>query len=631
MGNILRSPTNIGSLTLSDGSIDDTLYVNGKPIKDLSLALNIGNGTINGTLTQKNLSYNQMIEDFEPNMAAYVYVKAGNTVPASAQEYLAALQSSISPTSAQLIDALTNQMASLQVIITNYKDFTGTPYEAYNAYSLDGLIKAQLDDRWGVSSSDDLSNDFGPASDGAVAFGFKNKLYSPAAITFGFDNEAGDEGYPSESVGAIAVGYGVKSLGNQSLTVGKGLYNKGNYSSLLGTSSLFKVNNYDSSIEKSQAREYLRSLQKLGIVNTGYTDGQIRSGDADDYEVELGKIFGNESLGFGPVLDNGEGNLLFGGGNATSKDTTNSLLVGTQNVGDGYHLLMSGLHNEVSGHHNYVMGQNNIVGSDATFSSVVGLSNKTNYYNTHLLGTGITAWKIKQVLFGHGDSTSIPSQADIVLVNKDNNPFEAFEEGAIASGIGLKTAKSVTVKQTSVSQGTRVDYKFDEFYTPPLTNVVFRFSSFLSPDNYVSVYINGAYDGYAQVNNNVLIISTSTRTISSIGIGRDSTTGLSYTLNRIIVENQDTHYSIDVDLTNYEAIGSTVTINRVNAFGKFNNPTPEDILEIGNGTADNARHNAFAITESGYIVLPNFGSTTSTTPISYKTFKCVNGVLTAID
>ena len=54
MGNQLRSPTNIGHLSLSDSSTDDYLYVQGVPITGASSNLNIQNGE--GTLSLKQLT-----------------------------------------------------------------------------------------------------------------------------------------------------------------------------------------------------------------------------------------------------------------------------------------------------------------------------------------------------------------------------------------------------------------------------------------------------------------------------------------------------------------------------------------------------------------------------------------------
>lgn len=66
-------------------------------------------------------------------------------------------------------------------------------------------------------------------------------------------------------------------------------------------------------------------------------------------------------------------------------------------------------------------------------------------------------------------------------------------------------------------------------------------------------------------------------------------------------------------------------------FGKFNESKSDTLLEIGNGTAENARSNAFEVTKTGYIRLPDYPSADATIPSGYKTFKCVNGVLTPID
>lgn len=53
------------------------------------------------------------------------------------------------------------------------------------------------------------------------------------------------------------------------------------------------------------------------------------------------------------------------------------------------------------------------------------------------------------------------------------------------------------------------------------------------------------------------------------------------------------------------------------------------ILEVGYGTAENDRKNAFEVYQDGTLGIPNFNS--NGVRIGTKRIKCINGVLTVID
>ena len=378
----------------------------------------------NGSLAQTNLSYNQMIEDFEPNMVAYVsYIGAGVS----------------SPTSEQLIALLNSDKTNPYVaaILGNYtfeqycQGFlagTGSIQPGVlNKTAVDALIAQQLSERWGISSLDDLSNFFGAASDGAVGLGFKNKLYSPAAITFGFDNQAGDEGYPSESIGAIATGYNTKSLGNQSIATGfgtKALGNQsfagGNQTTVEGEQSIAIGSGGECHIdgstedEKDFQRKYLTLLERAGGTVTG--DGDSRIGLTGITKGSASQIFGHNLyngsdyttiIGNYNIADDGSPDTLITGLLNYAENSHRSLLYGYNNevvnssgaiaggesnkITDCYAGLVSGYHNEANAPGQVIMGANNKGSSTKRYQVILGKWNAVS--DDALLVVGDGTWE----------------------------------------------------------------------------------------------------------------------------------------------------------------------------------------------------------------------------------------------
>lgn len=530
---------------------------------------NIGNGTINGTLTQKNLSYNQMIEDFEPNMAAYVYVKAGNIVPANAQAYLAALQSSISPTSAQLIDALTNQMPSLQIIITNYKDFTGTPYESYNAYSLDGLIKAQLSDRWGVSSSDNLENSFGRASDGAVGLGFKNKLYSPAAVTLGFDNQAGDEGYPSESIAAVAIGYRVKSLGNQT--------------SIIGKQSVFKVSDY-SGEELEAAKKYRQNrLQAKSYLQSIGSDAvSLFPENASTDILYSGTAKGENSHVLGGSIAIGKSAVALNDNNIAIGD--NSQVAGNQNIvlaPDGF---TTGLQNYVyqgamaaitvggfninTGRSSFVVGESNL--NRGVGSIVSGYQCQENGSDAIMQGLGLFGGKDYSAIFGKYNKVNRIVSYKTTYQTELPGSCVLFEVPTGTHYLGsIDVTLRVTFKTLPDKGGFNVVGSANPLNVPAYLTWSNSFvDNVFTPANF-QVKLQGI---------NYTWLGLSTRNKNNV----------TYEISKVEVNINNEGWQ-EIDLQNPMSYQSAVSVE---TFVDY-------LFAIGNGTADNARHNAFEVTDTG--------------------------------
>lgn len=63
--------------------------------------------------------------------------------------------------------------------------------------------------------------------------------------------------------------------------------------------------------------------------------------------------------------------------------------------------------------------------------------------------------------------------------------------------------------------------------------------------------------------------------------------------------------------------------------GKYNNNKSNTLFEVGNGTDNTHRNNAFEVYVDGTLGIPNFDANGN--KIGYKRIKCINGVLTIID
>ena len=63
--------------------------------------------------------------------------------------------------------------------------------------------------------------------------------------------------------------------------------------------------------------------------------------------------------------------------------------------------------------------------------------------------------------------------------------------------------------------------------------------------------------------------------------------------------------------------------------GKYNQNKFNTLFEVGNGTSNSSRSNAFEVYTDGTLGIPNFNS--NGVRIGTKRIKCINGVLTVID
>ena len=380
-----------------------------------SNATNLENGSAAGSLQQKSATYAQMINDFEPNMAAYIIAKNGGMVPANLQAYLAALQSSTIATSEAIITILDTRRNDINTVITNFK----TLPSPYTDYGIDNLIAGQLAN-YGITSSSDLSNIVGEAADVSAVFGSMNKVFAPGALAGGVNSEAGDKGYPSETMGAFAYGSNVKVKSKWAMGFGKDLQNLGDYSVMFGKGDPeYKVNKDASAEDQINQRKYLDHLADAGGSVVGTGDNRVgRTG-----------------------VNNGSGNIIAGGSHYIGDKAINNAVSGNQNILGPYIEDSNNANNTVSGLLNYikksincaVFGQSNEI--DSCFNCTVsGQSNEIeSCFNSLIAGERLKASRVHRA-FITGQYNADKSDRYIIVGNGTSdavrsNAFEVLKDG----------------------------------------------------------------------------------------------------------------------------------------------------------------------------------------------------------
>ena len=278
-------------------NVDDVQLIDG-----LSTATNLKNGAGTGSIQQKGITYDKLITDYEPNMAAWVIAKNGNVAPTDVSVYLTALGNDTVPTSEQVVDILNNRKNDVNTVISNFRTLP-SPYENYG---IDSLIAGALAG-YGLTSSSDLSNIVGKVGSASAILGAMNKAFSPGAFAGGVGCEAGDEGYPGDTVCSFAYGRNVKTKAICAIGVGKDLENLGDYSAMFGKGNLeYKLEGSDD--DKGNQSLYLYNLKSAGGTVTGTGDSRvgitgvnkgtrsILAGNANWNGADNSAVFGNQNI-----------------------------------------------------------------------------------------------------------------------------------------------------------------------------------------------------------------------------------------------------------------------------------------------------------------------------------------------
>ena len=268
-----------------------------------SQATNLENGAGAGSIQQKGITYDKLITDYEPNMVAYVsYIGAGVSSPTSEQLIALLNSDKTNPYVAQILGNYT-----FEQYCAGFLAGTGAIQPGVsNKTAIDSLIAGALEG-YGLTPSSDLSNIVGKAGSTAAILGAMNKAFSPGAFAGGVGCEAGDEGYPGNSVCSFSYGSNVKTKGICSIGVGKDLENSGD------TSAVFGIGNKEYKIE---GNEYNKQDQIIYLNNLAEAGGDVEGS-------------GDNRVGIAGV-NKGVNSLLCGCGHWNGAQ--NSTILGNQNI-----------------------------------------------------------------------------------------------------------------------------------------------------------------------------------------------------------------------------------------------------------------------------------------------------------
>ena len=423
-------------------------------VKDIknnkSDATNLKNGIGTGSLQQKGITYNELITDYEPSMAAWVIAKNGNTVPANVSVYLTALQNSTVPTSEQVVDILNNRKNDVNAVITNFKTLP-SPYESYG---IDSLIAGALAG-YGLTSSSDLSNIVGKAGSAAAILGAMNKAFSPGAFAGGVGCEAGDEGYPGNSVCAFSFGSNVKTKGICSVGFGRDLENSGDTSAVFGRGNKeYKIDG-ETEGDKQNQRIYLDNLAEAGGTVNGTGDDRV--GVTGINKGTNNFMAGNSHyIGEGAYNNAVLGNQNIIGEKDGDSDTANNFISGLINyIGLSQFCGIIGNRNQIRNSENIFLAGHSLLANGRYYKTVVGRFNDDKANTYFEVGNGVNGVRrnaFEVLKDGRAKVQSAPTEDDDVVrklelnnrLTKPTNPSAESAVTMLADGtVGTKLLSEI--------------------------------------------------------------------------------------------------------------------------------------------------------------------------------------------
>lgn len=394
--------------------------------------LNLENGTGTGSIQQTGITYNELITDYEPNMVAYVsYIGAGVSSPTSEQLVALLNSNKTNPYVAQILGNYTFEQYCVGFLAGTGAIQSGVS----NKTAIDSLIAGALEG-YGITSSSDLSNIVGKVGSAAAILGAMNKAFSPGAFAGGVGCEAGDEGYPGNSVCSFAYGSNVKNRGLAAIAAGKDLQNLGDTSAVFGSGDKeYKIEG--SEVDKANRRIYLDNLTSAGGTVTGTGDDRVG-------------ITG---------INSGPNNFMAGTGHYIGERATNNAVVGNQNIisrSDDYSTTAN----------NFISGLNNYI-NKSQLCGIIGAINKIeNSAYTTLFGEGLKAKNADSGTTGVGRFNAINSNARFFVGNgasdtDRSNAFEVLKDGrAKVYGEPTESNDVIRLNEFSVLTQSQVDLLF---------------------------------------------------------------------------------------------------------------------------------------------------------------------------
>lgn len=312
MGNQLRSPTNIGHLSLSDNSTDDYLYVNGVPITGgggSSYDLNLENGTGDYSIVQKETSAHK---GQATGKGSIVFGGFRGDKPNNTPNPIPADDATVSNISSDAYNDTVSKVAGIQSVVFGagnraYGDWnfiagkdsktTSRGSFAFGGKNYVGDPSNPSKYLWSMAVGG--SNIIG--SDYSFAAGSKNHLSSSYQIGLGYDNIL-----RSNSAKAIGNSNIIDNNGNYSIAIGNGLritqpsqIALGNYNTPGDANTLLVLGNGASETARSNAfevtktgiaRAYGTPVGNNDLTPKNYVDARVSANPAETGTTDLTKL-----------------------------------------------------------------------------------------------------------------------------------------------------------------------------------------------------------------------------------------------------------------------------------------------------------------------------------------------------
>lgn len=291
---------------------------------------------------------------------------------------------------------------------------------------------------------------------------------------------------------------------------------------------------------------------------------------------------------------NGLSNVAFGNGNSIAGGVLTSAVWGQGNsiAYQGRHSTAGGYYNNVYAHYGHALGT--VLTNNSYGSMVVGYYNAP-FNNDDVETAARTSWRSGDAIFVVGNGTSSSNRSNALVVTKGGTTHLT---NLVVSGTAVLPRSSIGGSNTtSVVQGLAMGHN----------NTVSGFqNTAFGVDNSVNGYQSTALGNGNQIGGSV---SQS----YALGKGNTINNGVSYAA-AIGLDNE-------LKAVGGKALGRGLKVNNNDAVvvGLYNqesaapggNPAGH-LFVVGNGTADNARSNAFVITKNGDVTVT--GKITLTAP-----------------
>lgn len=276
---------------------------------------------------------------------------------------------------------------------------------------------------------------------------------------------------------------------------------------------------------------------------------------------EMVRAIGYCCVAFGQKLFAGNFTGLFGRNN---KASTYTLGGGYGTVSSATHALFSGVSHIIKGYCVGVIGANNKVNGVCTFVAGDGCNFESDYSSGH--GVGLLGKTSQQHIVGSYNA----EDKDAVFITGVGNNNGTRKNGLVVKRDGSATLSKQGTSEDSIVTNKTLNEKLSPFET---IQKILRAGAGLN-----SVTLGGAYDANGNYSTAMGLGTTAKAYVSTaMGYQTSAEGGMSIAGNRGTIAKKD---------------NST-------ALGQYNQPNGTDLFQIGNGTSDDDRKNAFVVKMDG--------------------------------